>query len=113
MNKNNTYKQINAVSKVYLFSHQFTEKKRRAERKTKPRCLGCYMYFLLAPTILDEVAIVVHLVYTYLTRIQFDYKTYRYLRIRWCHLSTIPDTRAHCLGSTEGNVNFLGTRNLV
>ena len=37
------------------------------------------MYFLLAPTILDEVAIVVHLVY--LTRIQFDYnlvpKTYR------------------------------------
>ena len=32
------------------------------------------MYFLLAPNILDEVAIVVHLVYTYLTRIQFDLK---------------------------------------
>ena len=31
------------------------------------------MYFLLAPNILDNVAIVVHLVYTYLTRIQFDY----------------------------------------
>ena len=31
------------------------------------------MYFLLAPNIQDEVAIVVHLVYTYLTRIQFDY----------------------------------------
>ena len=71
------------------------------------------MYFLLAPNILDEVAIVVHLVYTYLTRIQFDYKTYRDLRIRWCHLSTKPGTTPHCLVSTEGNVNFLGTRNLV
>ena len=39
----------------------------------KPRFLGCYMYFLLAPNILDEVAIVVDLVYTYLIRIQFDY----------------------------------------
>ena len=67
------------------------------------------MYFLLAPNIQDEVAIVVHLVYTYLTRIQFDYD----LRIRWCHLSTIPGTTTHCLVSTEGNVNILGTRNLV
>ena len=40
------------------------------------------MYFLLAPNILDEVAIVVHLVYTYLTRIQFDYNTSRDMRIR-------------------------------
>ena len=72
------------------------------------------MYFLLAPNILDEVAIVVHLDYTYLTRIQFDYnKTYRDPRIRWCHLSTIPGSTPHCLVSTEGNVNFLGTRNLV
>ena len=73
------------------------------------------MYFLLAPNILDEVAIGVHLVYTYLSRIQFDDipKTYRDLRIRWCHLSTIPGTTPHCLVSTEGNVNFLGTRNLV
>ena len=31
------------------------------------------MHFPLAQNILDEVAIVVHLVYTYLTRIQFDY----------------------------------------
>ena len=31
------------------------------------------MYFLLASNILDELAIMVHLVYTYLTRIQFDY----------------------------------------
>ena len=55
----------------------------------------------------------VHLVYTYLTGIQFDYKTYRDLSIRWCDLSTIPGTTPHCLVSTEGNVNFLGTRNLV
>ena len=67
------------------------------------------MYFLLAPNILDEVAIV----YTYLTRIQFEPKTYRDLRIRWSELSTIPGTTPHCLVSTEGNVNFLGTRNLV
>ena len=71
------------------------------------------MYFLLAPNILDEVALVVHLVYIYLTRIQFDYKTYRDLRIRWFHLSTIPGTTPHCLVSTEGNVNFLGMRNLI
>ena len=73
------------------------------------------MFFLLAPNILDEVAIVVHLVYTYFTRIQFhfDTKTYRDLRIRWCHLSTIPGTTPHYLVGTEGNVNFLGTRNLV
>ena len=65
------------------------------------------MYFLLASTILDEVAIVVHLVYTYLTRIQFDYnKTYRDLRIRKCHLSTTPGTTPHCLVSTGGDVNF-------
>ena len=31
------------------------------------------MYFLLGTNILEEVATVVHLVYTYLTRIQFDY----------------------------------------
>ena len=52
------------------------------------------MYFLLAPNILDEVAIVVYLVYTYLTRIQFDYNTYR-------DLSTIPGTTPHCLVSTN------------
>ena len=54
----------------------------------------------------------VNLVYTYLTRIQFP-KTYRDLRIMWCHLSTIPGTTPHCLVSTGGDVNFLGTRNLV
>ena len=31
----------------------------------------------------------------------------------WCHLSTIPGITPHCLVSTEGNVDFLGTRNLV
>ena len=60
------------------------------------------------------VAIVVNLVYTYLTRIQFMYdKSYRDLRIRWCHLSTIPGTTPDCLVSTGGDVNLLGTRNLV
>ena len=34
-------------------------------------------------------------------------------RTRWSHLPTIPGTTPHCLVSTEGNVNFLGTRNLV
>ena len=60
------------------------------------------------------VVIVVNLVYTYLTRIQSMYnKSYRDRRIRWCHLSTIPGTTPHCLVSTGGDVNFLGTRNLV
>ena len=40
-------------------------------------------------------------------------KSYRDLKIRWCHLSTIPGTRPHCLVSTGGDVNFLETRNLV
>ena len=31
------------------------------------------------------------------------------MRIRWCHLSTIPGTTPHCLVSTGGDVNFLGT----
>ena len=35
------------------------------------------------------------------------------MRIRWRHLSTIPGTTPHCLVSTEGNVNVIGTRNLV
>ena len=34
-------------------------------------------------------------------------------RSRWCHLPIIPGTTPHCLVSTEGNVNCLGTRNLV
>ena len=41
------------------------------------------------------------------------YESYRDLRIRWYHLSTIPGTTPHCLVSTGGDVNFLGTRNLV
>ena len=40
-------------------------------------------------------------------------KSYIDLRIRWCHLSTIPGTTPHCLVSTGGDVNFLETRNLV
>ena len=34
-------------------------------------------------------------------------------RTRWCHLSTITGTTPHCLVSTEGNMNFWGTRDLV
>ena len=73
------------------------------------------MYFSVTRHQILLVAIVVNLVYTYLTRIQFMYgpKSYRDLRIRWCHLSTIPGTTPHCLVSTGGDVNFLGTRNLV
>ena len=73
--------------------------------------LGCYMYFLLASNILDEVAISgpfsLHLSHQDSVWLKPD------LRIRWCHLSTIPGTTPHCLVSTEGNINFLGTRNLV
>ena len=74
------------------------------------------MFFSVTRHQILLVAIVVNLVYTYLTRIQFmypEYVSYRGLRIRWCHLSTIPGTAPHCLVSTEGDVNFLGTRNLV
>ena len=57
----------------------------------------------------------VNLVYTNLTRGIEEpvLVSSRDRRIRWCHLSTIPGTTSHCLVSTEGNVDFLGTRNLV
>ena len=60
-------------------------------------------------------ATVVNLVYTYLTRGTEDpvWVSSRDRRSRWCHLSIIPGTTPHCLVSTEGNVNFLGTRKLV
>ena len=70
----------------------------------------CYVFSVTRHQIL-LVSKVVNLVYTYLTRIQF--MSYRDLRIRWCHLSTIPGTTPHCLVSTGGDVNCLGTRNLV
>ena len=72
------------------------------------------MFFPVTRHQIFLVAIVVNLVYTYLTRIQFMYdKSYIDLRTRWCHLSTIPGTTPHCLVSTGGDVNFLETRNLV
>ena len=45
--------------------------------------------------------------------IQFDIQTSRDRRIRWCNLSTIPDTTTHCWVNTEGNVDSLGSRRLV
>ena len=44
---------------------------------------------------------------------QFEYGNEKPLEIRWCHLCTIPGTTPHCLVNTEGNINFLGTTNLV
>ena len=56
----------------------------------------------------------VHLVYTYLTRIQFEYyKSSRDRRKQVVPSIYISGTTPHCLVSTVGNVNFLGTRDLV
>ena len=42
----------------------------------------------------------VHLVYIYLTRIQFEYDSSRDERSGWCHLSIIPGTTPLFLVST-------------
>ena len=57
------------------------------------------------------MAIVVLLVYTYLTRIQFGYglKPLEIGGAGGAIYLYIPGTTPHCLVSTEGNVNFLGT----